>query len=254
MAWYRSNIKQSGGGTQFADLMALASGSTAFDLDDATLHTEATSIPQYMFNSNTKVRDISLTNVTDVGMYSFSNASNVRNINLPACTHIGESAFYTCRRSSSVASGSTINLPEVLTIDANAFYEFGFYDSTLEIDLTKCTTLGQGAFRAVNASYGMVAKEVNLPAVQTIGNQAFQRATLTDLKIGANCTSLGQNIFLTATITNLYCEATTPPTIGSNNLGSPTLSHIYVPANSVATYKSANGWSAFESIIEAIPT
>lgn len=253
MAWYRSNIKQSGG-TQFADLMALASGSSAFDVDDATLHTEATTVPQYMFNSNSKVRDVNLANVTDVGQYAFANCSNIRNINLPACTHIGENAFYTCRRSTIIASSATLNLPEVVSIDANAFYEIVFSNANLTISLPKCTTLGQGAFRAVNASYGMVVKEVNLPLVQTIGNQAFQRATITDLKIGANCTNLGQNIFLNATITNLYCEATTPPTIGSNNLGSPTLSHIYVPADSVATYKTANGWSTFASIIEAIPT
>lgn len=250
MAWYKCS--GGGTGTNFADLMALASGSTAFDLDDATLHTQSTAIPLYMFNSNTKVRDISLDNITDVGMYAFANASNVRNISLPSCTHIGESAFYTCRRSSAVASGATFSLPEVVTIEANAFYEFGFFDATLEINLPKCTTLGQGAFRAVNASYGMIAKEINLPLIQTIGNQAFQRATITDVKIGANCTSLGQNLFLNATITNLTCKAVTPPTIGSNNLGSPTLSHIYVPSGSVEAYKTADGWSAFASIIEGI--
>lgn len=46
-------------------------------------------------------------------------------------------------------------------------------------------------------------------------------------------------------------RATTPPSITSDTFdGTP--SHIYVPASAVDTYKAADGWSAYSSIIEAI--
>ena len=49
--------------------------------------------------------------------------------------------------------------------------------------------------------------------------------------------------------------ATTPPNFGSNALlQTNSLSHIYVPSESVDAYKSASGWSSYASIIEAIPS
>ena len=52
-------------------------------------------------------------------------------------------------------------------------------------------------------------------------------------------------------LTRIIVEATTPPSLGTNNT---TLSavDIYVPAASVDTYKAASGWSNYASRIQAI--
>lgn len=237
-----------------SDLLALASGSETFDLDDATVPTEATSIPQYMFYGNSNVRDIAFSSIISVGTYTFSGCHNIRNIDLPECTTINENAFYQCRRSGTPASSNVFNLPKCTNIGVNGFYEFGFTNQNLVINLPECTTLSNGAFRAVSAQYGMNVKEVNLPKIQTIGDRAFQRATIETFKIGDTVTALGTSVFTTANITNLYCYATTPPTVGTNLAGSDgIITHIYVPAASVAAYKAASGWSAYASVIEAIP-
>lgn len=54
----------------------------------------------------------------------------------------------------------------------------------------------------------------------------------------------------------LTCRATNPPTVASNtfqNAFTNSSAAIYVPSGSVDTYKSAQYWSNFASIIQAIP-
>lgn len=74
---------------------------------------------------------------------------------------------------------------------------------------------------------------VNIPnSVTTIGYKAF-----------AGCSSLS----------SITIEATTPPTLGSDVFNvNASGRKIYVPANSVNTYKTANGWSAYAADIEPI--
>ena len=236
-----------------SDLLALASGSEIFDLDDAIVPTNATNIPQYMFYANQNVRDVALENIESIGAYAFNGCHNIRKIDLPECLTIGDFAFYQARRSTYETS-DVFNLPKCTSIGQNAFYEFTINNSNLVINLPECQTLGNGAFRSTSASYGVTAQEVNLPKIETIGDRAFQRSVINTFKIGDTVTALGTSVFTTATITNLYCYATTPPTVGTNLAGSDgTITHIYVPAASVAAYKAASGWSAYASVIEAIP-
>lgn len=235
-----------------ADLLGLAAGNELFDLDDATIQTEATSIPQYMFYGNANVHNISLNEITNVGTYAFKGCGYIGNINLPKCTEIGVNAFLECRRSSSVYA-STINLPKVVTIREQAFREFSINNPNFEFNLPECTTIESGGFRAVIQTYVFGVKKFNLPKIQTIGQYAFQNVVATDFIMGDAVTSIGRQAFESANITNLYCYATTPPDVSNSNLGAATISHIYVPSASVDTYKAAAGWSAYASIIEAIP-
>ena len=47
---------------------------------------------------------------------------------------------------------------------------------------------------------------------------------------------------------------TTPPSFTSCGFSNSTVyEHIYVPSNLVDTYKAADGWKTYASIIEAIP-
>lgn len=233
-----------------SDLLALASGSESFDLSDDTLHTEATAIPQYMFYDNDNIRDISLSSILSVGQYSFYRCDNSRNVILPECTSIGANAFLECRRN---ATGTILYLPKVVTIGNSAFKEFGLNNSNLDLNLSECVTLDDGAFRSAYANYGFTVKTLSLPKIDTIGQLAFQNLTAATLSIGADVTSIGQNAFLTTTITNLYCYKTTPPPVVNNNLGSGNITNIYVPSGSAGAYKAAGGWSAYESQIQEMP-
>ena len=52
-------------------------------------------------------------------------------------------------------------------------------------------------------------------------------------------------------IGSITCNATTPPSLGSNPFDD-THGYIFVPSASVETYKSASGWSTYASRIRAI--
>lgn len=254
-----------------ADLMAIMTGDNTFNLDDDTVPTEATTIPAHMFHNNSKIRNVNMANITTVGANAFQGSTvnkvelpecltignsafdtcnSLRNtvINIPKCTSIGDNAFNNCRCDS---SSYTFDFSNVASIGASAFYECGFFKNVTDLNLPECTSIGNSAFGSYYDTYRVQTTNFNLPKIVTLGNQVFRRSVITNLILGENITSMGTYIFQNASITNLYVYATTPPTVGSFE-GTPT--HIYVPAESVDTYKAASKWSSFANIIAAIPS
>ena len=77
----------------------------------------------------------------------------------------------------------------------------------------------------------------------------------TEVIVGTDITDIVSGAFDNLNLTSATCLSTTPPTIGDNSSfgGSNGLTYpIYVPAESVATYKAATHWSSLESRIFAI--
>jgi hypothetical protein len=68
-------------------------------------------------------------------------------------------------------------------------------------------------------------------------------------------TSIGKNAFSSCNgLTSITSTNTTPPTLGSNyTLPTHTTYIIYVPVESVESYKAANNWSTYALQIQAIP-
>lgn len=257
MAWYKCS--SGGGGTNFADLMALAAAGSSsspviFDLTDAEIHTLSTKVPQYMFYYNRNVGHISLANVTDVGAFAFYNGRNVKSINLPVCTAVGESAFEAIHQDASTALTS-INLPLCTSIGAAAFRNMRTNTSAsnkLVVDIHSVTSLGQNAFRSTTSGMNWYIEEIDISNVVTIGQYAFagSQNTLVTLKIGSDCTSISANMLNGTTCTNLIVNRSTPPAL-TTTLGTAP-AHIYVPDDAVNTYKAASVWSNYASIIEKL--
>lgn len=78
-------------------------------------------------------------------------------------------------------------------------------------------------------------------------------ATATDVIVGTDITGVGSMAF-NKELTSATCLSTTPPIIGDPQVfGANTQNYpIYVPAESVATYKAATNWSSLETRIQAI--
>lgn len=78
--------------------------------------------------------------------------------------------------------------------------------------------------------------------------------TVTEAIVGTDITSIGSSGLNCVYLISATCLSTTPPTIGDAlSFGSSRLSYrIYVPAESVATYKAATTWSSLETRIFAI--
>ena len=181
-------------------------------------------IPQKAFNSCSKI-----TGVTFMG--------NV--------TEIGSSAFNGCPITS-------LTLPDsVKTIGGNAFTKSAFSELIVPESVTSV------AFNAFYNNTMLTKVTWNAVAAQTESMSAFNGNTaLTTFIIGANVTSLPSSLFQNLTaMTSLTVKAATPPAASSAFTAfTPNAAlKIYVPADSVDTYKAATGWSAYADKIEAIP-
>ncbi len=100
-------------------------------------------------------------------------------------------------------------------------------------------------------------KSIEIPeTVVELGAYCFSGCGFETFTIPSQITTLGIEPFRKClSLTTVYVEPTTPPTASGNIFnGCTALTHIYVPSESVETYKQARGWSNYASIIEAMPS
>ena len=94
-------------------------------------------------------------------------------------------------------------------------------------------------------------------SVKDIGNAAFRYCrALTSIVIPSSVKNIGDAAFRYCnSLTSVTVEATTPPTLGTNAFDDTHADLvIYVPSESVETYKTATNWSTYASRIQAIPS
>jgi hypothetical protein len=134
-------------------------------------------------------------------------------------TSIGNRAFYNC------SSLTSITIPNSVT------------------------SIGDYAFAYCSLT------SVTIPnSVTSIGNNAFAYCSLTSVTIPNSVTSIGDYAFRScSSLTSIACEALTPPALGGTSTFDNTNNcPIYVPADSVDTYKAAENWSEYAKRIQAI--
>ncbi|MBP5454877.1 MAG: leucine-rich repeat protein [Paludibacteraceae bacterium] len=157
-------------------------------------------------------------------------------------------------------SGTTIELTfSDLTTDDGDGYGYTFDETgvhTIYYTLINQTFIG---FDFAQSFYSLAS--ITIPnSVTSIDGDAFGSCSgLTTVTIGTGVTTLGSSVtpfMMCNNIVNVTIKATTPPTYGSTyeSIFYSSHPHIYVPADSVAAYKAASGWSTYANDIEAIPT
>lgn len=257
--------------TGSGDLLALMQSnsiSNRFNLTDEVIRSSATKIRDYGFYA-CFLGQVDMSQIEEIGKYAFYTGS-AQTLKFPNCKTIREYAFKDLSRSDDPIV--TFDLSGVETFEQYAFERAKLKNTLI---LSSAKTIANNVFVETQCgAYGLVAPlletignnafrstyfttDIELPKVKTIGNFAFSHTTSVNFTIGADCTEIGGKLFaLDRGITNLYVLATTPPTLsyGFDDNGTGGVSHIYVPADSVNAYKSANVWSNYASIIEAIPS
>ena len=156
-------------------------------------------------------------------------------------TTIVSSAFYGC------TSLTSVTIPDSVTsIGSSAFS--GCSNLTNVTIGDSVTTIGYYAF---NDCISLTS--ITIPdSVTTIGKNAFAYcSSLTSVTIGDSVTTIGLGAFrLCTSLTSVYCKAITPPA-GDFEMFYANASgrKIYVPMESVESYKSASYWSEYKSSI-----
>lgn len=260
MGWYPGIINttsSSGGGCP--DLMLLMTTNSQFDLTDEDIQTQATKIPQRMFYGN-YVRNISMSNITEVGDETFRGNAYLNNINLSSCTKIGGNCFAYSGNDTEHIQLKTINFPVLEYIGDDGFRGFDFNTSSSQrINLSFPSFIQGGARWFHGHNHVNYVDTFDLPSVEQLGYAVFMNTDMEILKLGSNCTNLGGEVFSGGRIGTIYCEATTPPSLGSQGFGKTSgvtimPDHIYVPSGSITSYTTATNWTTYSNVISAIPT
>ena len=156
-------------------------------------------------------------NVKGIGSDAFSGCSSLTSITIPnSVTSIGKRAFEYC------SSLTSVTIPNGVT----SIGEYAFYG---------CSSL----------------TSVTIPnSVTSIGGDAFYGcSSLTSITIPNSVTSIGSSTFNACDkLVDVYCYATTPPAIGSEDTFSNYNAFLYVPCESKKAYMVDAVWGNFKYI------
>lgn len=172
----------------------------------------------------------------------FKDCWNLSRVNIPQnITSIGKEAFYCCNKL------SDITLPESVTeIKSGAFYKTDIRTITIP---SKVREISDNSFRSCNSLENIFLPE----GLKSIQNDAISSEAMTEIVIPSTIENFGVAALAGSNLTSIYIKATTPPqTVLWLFLRTETIENkkIYVPSQSVETYKTSEFWKTYESMIK----
>lgn len=229
-------------GTDGYKVFGRLSGDTlfSFDCNNSSTLTSVETRP-YSSMTYTKVG----TCVTELGSGAFALMGGLSGITIPnTVTTIGTFAFSgTNALIDCILPTSVTSIGDGAFINCTSLTNFVLWDSI--------TTIGESAFTNCDSLIS-----VNIPSGLTnISDYCFlDCGALSEITIPTGVTRIGAGAFQNCSgLTSITCIAETPPSLGSYALFNTNNCPIYVPAESVETYKTSYYWSDFSSRITAIP-
>ena len=225
-----------------------------------TIGNSVTSIGYGAFDSCTGLTSVTIPNsVTSIGDYAFaycSVTSPVYNAHVFAFMPTSYSGAYTIPDGiESIAGGAFSNCSGLTSVtipnSVTSIGEEAFFYCTGLTSVTipnSVTSIGEEAFVSCT---GLTS--VTIPnSVTSIVSSAFSGCSgLTSVTIPNSVTSIGMSAFWGCSgLTSITCKAITPPTLGSYVFSYVDTSiPLYVPAESVEAYQTADQWKDFTNII-----
>lgn len=222
------------------------------NLISVVLPEQITKIGDVTFKDCKSLVSIELPNGIDtIGNSAFSQCEKLSSINIPSgVTYIGDCAFSGCKNLISVIIPNNVEGIEWSTFSGcTNLTSVEFPDSLIYIK-----------YHAFSDCVNLTS--LNIPnKVELIDSYAFANdSNLTSLTIGSGVTDIGGSAFENCyKLKNITCYAAIPPSMGTNMgvwqeiigvFDDVVFSNafLYVPENSVETYKTADQWDNFAHI------
>ena len=237
------------------------------------------SIGSYAFSNCTSL--MTFTNysslITTISSCTFANCTSLNYFTIPGTiTKIGDGAFSGCSSLQSIViPNSVTSIGEYAFAGCTQLSSFSIPRSVISISgnvISGCSGLTSITVTSDNPTYdsrdncnAIIHKSSNrlisgckttiIPnTVTTIGDESFYGCRgLTSVNIPSSVTTIGYEAFdLCSSLANVTCMATNPPIISEYSSFSSSVyknASLHVPANSVQSYKTANYWKNFVTII-----
>lgn len=252
-------------------------------LQSALLSQSLTTLGAKAFNGCSQLASIIVPDgVTAIGEYTFYNAISLAEVTLGnSIKSIGDHAFAFCTSLSEITMPNSVkNIYAHAFADCSALSKVTLGNSVETIGdyaFTYCKTLSNINISETLKSIGNFAfyrceklGSISLgSALTSVGESAFSNcANLTSITLPATITAIGDEaMFGCDNLKSINCSAVTPPALGNNAFDTYKLvkigenqdrydvtaigASIYVPAEAVDAYKSADNWSNYAAKISA---
>ena len=217
--------------------------SSCYNLTSITIPSSVTSLGERCFDNCNSLTSINIpSSVTNLGGGCFFGCNNLASINIPSSvTSLGEDCFFGC------SSLTSINIPSSVT--SLGYMCFDNCTSLTSVTIpSSVTSLGGFCF------YGCSSlTSINIPSsVTSLGGDCFYGCNnLYSVNIQSPKIKLGSKCFASTIITDFTIMATTPPTISDNCFNGCSIDRakLRVPKASVSSYKNAEVWKSFGTIV-----
>lgn len=210
-------------------------------LPESILHIRA-----YAFDYCYSLADITLpSNLQSIENWAFVNCANLTQITIPdSVQEFGQGILAGCYSLEYIDC-------QYATEDGRSLIINGCLFAIAPKDLSSYTVPEEATHIGSGVLCGLEFPVLLHDNISVIGDNAFERCSFSTITLPANLEYLGYAAFLyCSNLTDIYCKATTPPSMGGWLFGYETQNrNIYVPLESLEAYKTADGWREFASCI-----